>query len=144
MSAHTTRLLPRDIAEVKAVVSVFETGKPLGDPGAIAVLDDGAGFSCGVHQAPHCSGSLFKVIKRYTELSGVAPITQQPDHPAFRLSAYLKILSDRSPAARQMLVRQHGADFRKWWKVAALDPVMRQAQEEVFDVNYMKPALAAW
>lgn len=133
----------RDIAEVKAVVSVFETGRPLGDPAAIAVLDDGAGFSCGVHQATHGSGSLFKVVKAYVEAVQAAGAPFTPGTAAYHLSAYLKILADRSPASRQQLVRRHGADFRKWWKVAAVDPLMRRAQEEVFDVNYMKPAIAA-
>src|SRR5574338_1656141 len=53
-----------------AIVRIFETSKPFGDFGAVAVLNDGAGVSYGINQFTHRSGALLAVIERYFELGG--------------------------------------------------------------------------
>ena len=59
-----------EIAKAEAIVRIFETGRPLGDPAAVTVLNDGAGISYGVDQFTHRSGSLLQVAEAYLALGG--------------------------------------------------------------------------
>ena len=59
-----------ELIKALAIVNIFETGKPYGEFGAVAVLNDGAGISYGISQFTHRSGSLAAVVERYLELDG--------------------------------------------------------------------------
>src|SRR5687768_2339517 len=59
-----------DRLKALAVVNIFETSRPFGSYGAVAVLNDGAGISYGISQFTHRSGALLDVVKRYLETGG--------------------------------------------------------------------------
>jgi chitosanase len=117
----------------KAIVSVFETGKVGGDYAAVALLPDGAGVSYGIHQATDRGGNLDQIILRYADLGGAY---------SSPLSAYLEKLDDNETA------RFSGIDEAPPWlvqfidelKKASSDPIMRQAQDQIFDEQYWQPA----
>ncbi len=117
----------------QAIVSIFETGKAQGDPGAVAVLPDGAGISYGIHQATDGADSLDAILIRALEL-GVGR--------AAELRELLRHLQADESARYSSL---KGAPA---WLVegAALlralgsDPVMQRAQQEVFEALYWAPA----
>lgn len=120
---------------IDAVLSLFETGK-LPTAAAYAtctVLKDGAGISYGKHQCTDKAGSLDLVVKRYIELGG--------QHAA-ALSKFLPQL-----AANESAKVDPAGKFPTWLteliallKTAGADPVMQQAQDEVFDEEYFAPA----
>lgn len=120
------------IATVEAIVRVFETGRPLGDPAAVAVLNDGAGISYGVKQFTHRSGSLFQVVQRYLELGG----TTARDVFESRISR----LRDRSTRGIAALSRD--TQFKNALRDAGNSREMIEAQRLIAFERYMKPALA--
>lgn len=114
-----------------SIVRIFETGKPLGDYAAVAVLDDGAGISYGISQFTHRSGSLADVVERYI---------------AERGSVGRMILEDRLPKMKdtsRIAVRDLSTDeqLKSALRAAAATREMRYAQEHVATTRYMKPAL---
>ena len=121
---------------IDAVLSIFETGK-LPSAAAYAtctVLKDGAGISYGKHQCTDKAGSLDLVVKRYIELGGAQ---------AAALGKYLPQL-----ATNESTKVDPAGPFPAWLtdliavlKVAGKDPVMQQAQDEVFDEVYFAPAV---
>jgi chitosanase len=121
----------RDKAAARVIVSIFETSKKHGDPAALAVLDDGAGISFGIHQATHKSGSLAKVVEHYVEIDGIL---------ADDLKGFLVAMRNiQRPAIFQMA---NSITLRNLLIEAGTnDPLMRKAQEEVVDTNYMLPAI---
>lgn len=121
----------RDKAAVRAIISVFETGKARGNPGAVAVLRDGAGISYGMHQATHKSGSLYKVVYWYCHLNGMFANDLTPYLPRLKNTAVRQQCAADDTLKR--LLRQAGEH----------DPIMRQAQDAVFDRDYMTPAIDA-
>lgn len=115
----------------QSIVSVFETGDPLGNYAAAVVLPDGAGISYGKHQATDKGGNLDAIVMRYIDLGGIH---------SEQLRAFLPQL-DRNETA--------GVDPKNLpaWvvklldllKTAASDPIMRIAQDQVFDEEYWQP-----
>jgi chitosanase len=121
----------RDKRAACVIVSIFETSSKRGSPAKLAVLRDGAGWSYGLHQATHKSGSLEKVLRKYVEMGGAcaAEAAALADRLRNRNNAFVSTMSRDSK----------GATFLKQ---IGLEPVMAQAQELVFSANYMEPALA--
>lgn len=115
---------------VLAIVHIFETAKPFGDYGAVAVLSDGAGFSVGINQFTHKSGSLAKVIMRFMELGG-----EIPDEISFALPDF--------KSGRNIAVRSADRKLRNAIKSLGTDELWRQAQREIAFEHYLKPALDA-
>lgn len=115
---------------VRAIVSVFETGKADGDYSAVAVLADGAGISYGAHQATHRSGSLALVVVEY--------LKAVPDSP---LSAYLPELRDKSNGSIERTSRNQ--TLKAGLRQAGRSAEMKAAQNVVFDKKYMQPAISA-
>jgi chitosanase len=121
---------------IQSILSVFETGKPEGDYGAVAVLHDGAGISYGLHQVTDRAGQgLDEVVRRYIvadgaryadELAPYLPRLERDDTAAVdpdNLPAWVVDLMDLlSDAGRQ-------------------DPVMQRVQDGVFDERYWQPAV---
>jgi chitosanase len=121
---------------INCIISVFETGR-VPNPGAYStctILPDGAGISYGMHQSTDRAGSLDNIVKRYIELGGV--------HAA-ALQAYLPYFASNK-SATEPPKGPWSAETRAvidLLKVAGADPIMHQAQEEVFDRDYFQPAV---
>lgn len=125
-----TRLIENDLAKVKAIVSIFETGNPVGDYAACAVLNDGAGISYGTHQFTHSSGSLRSVVERYLASGGAIGRAVMENRTV--------ILRKTTRAAIKALASD--TKFVKALKAAAVTREMRMAQDAVAYEQYMKPA----
>lgn len=115
------------------VVSTFETGHAHGDPGAVALLPDGAGVSYGLHQATDGSDTLEAVLLEYDELGGRYVDELAAWWPW--LTADGTTLED--PARPTARCRALLATLRE----AGADPRMREAQERVFKRLYWEPTL---
>lgn len=122
----------RQRAVAKAVVSVFETGKTVGDYSIVAVLRDGAGISYGTHQATHGSGTLHKIVSLYCKISR--------DPEALELAAYLPLLSQVGKNAPAVVKASKDAKLKQLLRDAGKQPQMRYAQERIFALYYMEPA----
>lgn len=123
----------RQKAAAKATVTVFETGKSRGNYSAVAVLADGAGISYGTHQATHASGTLYKIVKLYTEISS--------DPEAQALKKYLPLLSKKGKSTAESIRAGKDATLKSLLKTAGTKPDMRYAQDYVFSKNYLEPAV---
>lgn len=115
------------------VVSVFETGRARGDYGAATVLNDGAGISAGRFMATDRADSLDAILQRYLDLGGGTH--------GDALRPYLDELErDESVLAVPSEPPTWVRNFIALWKQAGADPIMRRAQDEVFDEQYWRPA----
>ena len=118
----------------RMIVHIFETGKPFGDPSALAVLDDGAGISYGMNQATHRSGSLLAVVNQY--------VTEFPQAPyASALREYLPRLQDAS--VKNVFRLSQDARLKDYLRLAGKVAEMKLAQEKVFNEKYLQPAIEA-
>lgn len=115
-----------------SIVRIFETGKPLGDYAAVAVLDDGAGISYGISQFTHRSGSLAEVVEKYFENRGVVGRMVLADR--------LPKMKDSSKSSIERL--SIDTQLKAALKAAAATTEMRSAQEEIATERYMRPALS--
>jgi hypothetical protein len=117
------------------VLSIFETGGVV-RPSAYqtcTVLADGAGISYGKHQATDRAGSLDRIVKRYIQAKGTHADALQPY--VARLAANETATLDRTK------LPQWTKDLVALLKVAGGDPIMQQAQDDVFAEDYRTPAL---
>lgn len=119
-----------DRQKARAIVRIFETGRPNGDYGALAVLDDGAGISYGVNQFTHMSGSLLAVAEEYLGRGGV--VAREA------IERCLPLLKKKSAAAIAELAAD--ARFKTALRAASISGEMRAAQEAVADRLYLQPA----
>jgi len=121
---------------IDCVVSIFETGRipTAASYGTCSILNDGAGISYGKHQCTDKAGSLDLVCKRYIELGGqqAEPLKQYMNYLATNESAKYNNVVANYPAWLNSLINL--------LKSAGSDPLMKQAQDEVFDKNYWLPA----
>lgn len=115
-----------------AIVKVFETGKPIGDYSAVAVLKDGAGISYGINQFTHKSGSLEFVLRRYKVLGGALP-------EGLAIAWPVILNPTRSNISGLSLNPQVKAELRTLGK----DPLMQRAQKEIAFEKYMRPSIEA-
>lgn len=127
---------PEQKRAIDCVLAIFETGKvpTAASYSTCTILKDGAGISYGKHQCTDNSGSLDLVVKKYIELGG-----QQ----AGALGPFLPYLT-----ANKSTAEKPGGPYTvetqtliNILKVAGADPIMHQAQDHVFDVNYFMPAV---
>lgn len=122
---------------IDCVVSIFETGRvpTAASYGTCSILNDGAGISYGKHQCTDKAGSLDLVCKRYIELNGqlAEPLKQYMNYLATNESAKYNNVTANYPAWLNSLINL--------LKSAGSDPLMQQAQDEVFDKNYWMPAV---
>lgn len=140
----------RAINAARAIVSTFETYPPTARPNyaQLAVLPDGPGrvlqVTFGAHQATDRADSLDEIIKRYAALAlerGEGALNPEWLDGAELLTVYLPRLAKNTPQSCADLATD--ADFKTLLKRVSTDPLMHQAQNEVFDENYMRPAIAA-
>jgi hypothetical protein len=122
-----------DKQKAMAIVRVFETGKPLGDYAAVAVLNDGAGVSFGVSQFTHRSGSLRAVIDEYLRLGGA--VGRRVFIERYRL------LHTISPDSIGRLSTDTA--FKNALRAAAVTSEMRAAQDTIAVRKYLQPAIDA-
>ena len=109
-----------------AIVNVFETGRVLGDYGAVSVLPGDTGhLSYGRSQVTLGSGSLYRMIQLYCNTPGAA---------VPQLSSYLPRMQQRDFTLDADMTL--GALLTQ----AGQDPVMRTVQDQFFDANYWSPA----
>lgn len=120
-----------DKLKALAIVRIFETGRPLGDYSAVAVLDDGAGISYGINQFTHKSGNLGAVLQRFTELGGILPL-------AITYSALNSILSGESVNRIAM-----NTGIKASLAELGHDPRMQRAQREIALEEFLAPAIEA-
>jgi hypothetical protein len=120
----------QQIARIKAIVDIFETGYPEPQYGQVIVLSgDPAHLTYGRAQVTLASGNLYLLIRSYCE--------KKESMYAPELSKYLGRLELRDVSLDK---DEH---FISYLKSAGDDPSMQSLQEEFFDRVYMKPALAA-
>jgi len=113
-----------------AIVNVFETGRVLGDYGALATLPGDTGhLSYGRSQVTLGSGSLYRLIQVYCNNSAAAFGAQ--------LSPYLERLQQRD------FTLDTDTAFRALLRQAGQDSAMQTVQDEFFDANYWAPAALA-
>jgi carboxypeptidase C (cathepsin A)/subtilisin family serine protease len=103
------------------ITSTFEGGKT----GTLNLYDLGV-ISYGKHQATLHSGTLYGILKRFTELSSSAT--------AKKMAGYLDRVKQRDETLREE------NEFIALLKAAAAEPEMDQAQDEEFDRQYWQPA----
>jgi chitosanase len=120
-------------ATIAAIVNVFETGRPLGDYGAIAVMKGDTGhLSYGRSQVSLGSGKLFDLLSQYCQAPTahakfVGPLT--PLLPRFQRK---DVTLDQDATVKDLL-KQAGRE----------DPVMRFTQDQFFNAHYLGPACEA-
>lgn len=129
-------LTPEQKRAIDSILCIFETGR-LPSPSAYAtctILNDGAGISYGKHQSTDKGGTLDLVVQRYIAKNGqnaaaLKPMVQYltgnqttPYVPGIARPAWLLSLIN--------LLVSSGAD-----------PIMQKAQDEIFEEQYMNPAL---
>jgi chitosanase len=111
-----------------AITSIFESGRPEGNPAAYQNYDAGI-VSYGKHQATLASGTLGQVLSAYyaRSQSAVSQALQQNYDPRVR--------------AKDQTLRSDTA-FRELLVQAAAEPAMSQAQDIVFEQQFYQPAIA--
>lgn len=117
---------------IQAIVNTFETGVPEGGYDAVTILRDGAGISYGRSQATDGGDNLDHIVYRYFDLGG-------------RYSEELRAFVDELEADATTTVDP--ANPPPWCRAlmallqaAGSDPIMRRAQDEIFDERYWVPA----
>jgi chitosanase len=113
-----------------AIVNVFETGRVLGDYGAIATIAGDTGhLSYGRSQVTLASGNLYHLMQTYCNTTGALLAAQ--------LSNYLQRF--RQPD----LTLDTDMECRRLLAQAGSDSVMRAVQDSFFDLNYWTPAVTS-
>jgi chitosanase len=132
----------------RCIISCHETmpPRPIPNYAQIARLPDGPGnvvqVTFGAHQATDRSDSLDNILKEYRRLAQEKYAGQWAAQSlADELEVYLPELAVNSPASCKALAQNER--FVDLLKLAAQDPLMAQAQENVFEVHYFEPALEA-
>jgi hypothetical protein len=144
------QLSPRQKLTIQQITSIFETGTPEFQYGAIEDINDGAGVSCG--PVGFNGGELELIVSRYSAAK----------NGDTALAAYLPCLEKMGPrimqdysclfpslTAAQMAAPEFKTeggliskvDFGKAWTQAAEDPVMRQVQDRYVEETYFDPAM---
>lgn len=122
---------------IDCILCIFETGR-LPSPGAYAtcsILNDGAGISYGKHQSTDKGGTLDLVVQRYIAKNG---------QNAAALKPFVQYLT-----GNQSVPFHPGGPPRPQWLLTLMnllgasgsDPLMQKAQDEIFEEQYMNPAL---
>jgi chitosanase len=111
-----------------ALTNLFESGKTFTSYAIIEILNDGRGYTAGKSGFTTATGDAYLVVKRYSEL-----------HPNNILAKYLPRLQELATLESDSLQGLDG--FSEAWQRAALNPLFRQAQDEITDELYYIPAM---
>ena len=120
-----------DKLKALAVVSIFETSRPLGDFGAVAVLPDGAGISYGFCQFTHRSGALVEVLAVYLRTGGAVA----------REIIEGRIKQAKNSSRSSLMVLAADEAFKKALRAAAVTREMKAAQIATAMRRYVEPAV---
>lgn len=113
-----------------ALTNLFESGNTFPSYSIIETLNDGRGYTAGKSGFTTATGDANLVIKRFTAL-----------HPNNIMTKYLPRLQE---LADMRLASLDGLDgFNEAWQRAALDPLFREAQDDITDELYYLPAMRA-
>lgn len=129
-------LTPDQKRAIDSILCIFETGR-LPSPSAYAtctILNDGAGISYGKHQSTDKGGTLDLIVQRYIVKGG---------QNAAALKSFVPYLTGNQTA------QFPPGSVRPAWLTSlinllvasAADPLMQKAQDEIFEEQYMNPAL---
>lgn len=123
----------KSIETIKKIIEVFETGKVSSNYGVITILEDGAGISYGKSQATDKADTLDAIVFRYIDKQGMF---------ANSLSKYVDELNaDLTTTVDPKNPPAWVKDLMSILKTAGeKDPLMKAAQDEIFDQHYWKPA----
>lgn len=110
-----------------AITNIFESGRPEGRPEAFQNRDSGV-ISYGRHQATLASGSLAAVLAAFFRRSDSST------------SQALKNEYSQRIQERDSTLRNDGR-LKELLLAAAAEPAMAEAQDEVFDNNFYRPAV---
>lgn len=130
----------------RAITSCHETGKPRPNYAALARLPDGPGgvlmVTFGAHQATDRADSLDAILVRFRDLA-IATHGRGWEilSVADELAEYLPRLATNTAASCLRLAQD--LRFLDLLRRSASDPLMRRAQEEVFEERYMQPVVDA-
>ena len=121
---------------IDCVLAVFETGRvpTSASYATCTILADGAGISYGKHQCTDKAGSLDLVVKEYVKKAGKHAKELEACLPLLTSNASTKV-PPKGPWGPEV------TGLVALLKTAGADPIMHQAQDEVFDANYFLPAL---
>lgn len=128
-------ITPIQKSVIDAIVSLHETGR-LPSPAAystVAILRDGAGISYGKHQSTDRSDSLDAIVYRYCDKGGLWTAQIIPFLSKLRNDVSTRIDPENPP--------QWTKDLMSLLAEAGKDPLMQEAQDEVFDEGYWTPAV---
>lgn len=113
--------------KIEAILSIFETGKPLPAYGYVTNLQgDSGGLTYGKHQTTINSGNLYSLILEYTK----SPTAAFSDD----LRPYLKGLKEKDQSLNS------NKTLHAILKKAGDDPDMKRIQDSFFDKVYWYPA----
>ena len=122
-------LTPTQGRTIRALVNLFETGQVLGDYGSVTVIEGDTGHLTFGRSQTTLAGNLHKLIAQYCANVGArfGP----------RLAEWLPRLEARD------LTLDRDTKLHNVLRASADDPVMRETQDEFFDMTYFDPAVAA-
>lgn len=127
-------ITPLQKETIKAIVNIFETGKPLGDYSQVTLLKGDSGhLTYGRSQTTLASGNLYLLIKSYCDKADDPNVKQKPQY-AEELKPYLKKLANKD------LSLDNNQPFKALLKKAGSDKVMQKTQDEFFDRAYYDKA----
>src|SRR5262249_3259733 len=114
----------------QGIVNIFETGRLLGNYGAVVVVAGDKGhLSYGRSQTTLASGGLFLLVRDYCNTSGA------------QFAEGLRPFVDRLQTVDLSL--DNDTDLRSLLARAGADPVMQQVQDQFFDQTYWAAAIRA-
>jgi hypothetical protein len=115
------------------IVSVFETGKALGDYSTASVLRDRAGITYGRHQATAKSGLLALILERYCALCG-------PSGPSVNAAKALVVRLPETVGVVPTAIPSWVEDAMSFLRALGTTPEMQRAQEQIFDEQIWIPS----
>lgn len=120
---------------IDCVLSIFETGRipSHASYSTCTILSDGAGISYGKHQATDRAGSLDKIVQLYIDKGGQHATQLVPFLSRLAANETAKLDPKKPPVWSQKLI--------EILRLAGTDPIMRDAQDDVFDSAYWVPAV---
>jgi chitosanase len=121
---------------IDSTLCIFETGR-LPSPSSYAtctILADGAGVSYGKHQSTDKGGALDLVVQRYIAKNG---------QNAAALKPFVPYLTGNQTAAFPPSTQRPPwlVNLMNLLVASGTDPLMQKAQDEIFEEQYMNPAL---
>ncbi|MBC7543675.1 MAG: chitosanase [Candidatus Sericytochromatia bacterium] len=112
----------------EALISLFENGTQTLQYGYVENLGDGRGYTAGRAGFTTGTGDLLQVVRAY-----------RAQMPMNALSGYLPRLEVLAAAESDDITGLDG--LPEAWALSAKDPVFRQAQDAVVELQYYRPAM---